>query len=156
MTLLTVNLSNLSSPAAKVGLGYCGVLIRSLPGSLIFGFNYGYAIFASRTYGAKNFEKYKLYFLQGLINLSILILGLITLCYCSYEVTKWIGQTEEVALNAQMFARNLLPAYICFFVSHFVKMTLQAQEKTQPLVYVDGTSIVFHIVSSYVLGHYIQ
>ena len=55
LVILTINLSQISDSALKAGLGLSGVLVHALGGSFIFGFNYGYGIFSSSAFGAKNY-----------------------------------------------------------------------------------------------------
>lgn len=68
------------------------MLVHALGGSLIVGFNYGYGIFAAKAFGAKNYDKYKLYFAQGLLNLAILLTVFTVICLFTYRIAKLTGQ----------------------------------------------------------------
>lgn len=92
MIIITINISYLSDESAKAGLGLSGVLMHSFGGSFIYGFNYGFATFASRTYGAKNLPKFKLYVVQGFINLLGLLLVLVFISLFSYRIMIFAGQ----------------------------------------------------------------
>ena len=92
MIIMTINISYLSNPEAKAGLGLSGVLMHSFGGSFIFGFNYGFATFGSRAFGAKNLPKYKVYMIQGLINLTALSLMLVLVSKFSYDIMIFAGQ----------------------------------------------------------------
>jgi hypothetical protein len=52
--ILTINISSVSSGDEKSALGVSWALMHSFGASLILGFNYGYATFASRAFGAIN------------------------------------------------------------------------------------------------------
>lgn len=52
--MLTINLHYSTSSVMTAGIGLSMILIHSLGGSLIAGFNGGYANFASRAFGARN------------------------------------------------------------------------------------------------------
>ena len=52
--ILTVNISYVESGDSKSALGLSWALLHSFGASLILGFNYGYATFASRAFGAIN------------------------------------------------------------------------------------------------------
>lgn len=66
--------------------------MHALGGSFVIGFDYGYAIFASRAFGAKNYEKFKLYFVQGLVNLIGVLAVFVIVCLFSYRVSILAGQ----------------------------------------------------------------
>jgi Na+-driven multidrug efflux pump len=82
----------LTDSAAKAGLGVSGVLVHALGGSFIFGLNYGYGIFGARAFGAKNVSKYKQYFVQGLTNLTALVILFMFVCFLSYRLSILTGQ----------------------------------------------------------------
>ena len=92
MIILTINISYISSDAAKAGLGLSGVFVHSFGGATIIGFDYGYATFASRAFGAKNYSKFKLYFVQGFFNFAAMLMVLIIISMFSYRISILAGQ----------------------------------------------------------------
>lgn len=66
--------------------------MHSFGGSFLFGFNYAFATFASRAFGAKNLPKFKLFVVQGLINLLGLLLILVVISLFSYRIMIFAGQ----------------------------------------------------------------
>lgn len=92
LVLVTINLSRISDSAMKAGLGLSGVLVHCLGSSFIFGFNYGYGIFSSSAFGAKNYQKFKEYFVQGLTNASVLTAIFVLVCFFSYRLSILAGQ----------------------------------------------------------------
>ena len=95
--IITLNIFYLESDQAKVALGLSGIMIRSIGGSLTLGFNYGFGIFASRSFGAKNYEKYHLYFVQGSYNLIGTLAITILISLCSYQILLNVGQNQQMA-----------------------------------------------------------
>lgn len=92
IVILIVNISYASSDDEKSALGVTWALIHSFGGSLILGFNYGYATFASRAFGAVNKHKFKLFFVQGLKNLGGLLGLLIVVSLFAYKICLSLGQ----------------------------------------------------------------
>lgn len=92
IVILIINISYVSSGDEKSALGLSWALIHSFGGSLILGFNYGYATYASRAFGAINKEKFKLFFVQGLMNLGGLAGLLIVVSLFSYKICLSVGQ----------------------------------------------------------------
>ena len=93
IVILTINIAYVTSEEAKVALGLAIIVIRSFGGSLIFGFNYAYGIFASRAFGAKNQQKFQLYTIQGIFNLLVLLGLTLLITLTTYRTTLMMRQT---------------------------------------------------------------
>ena len=156
MIIMTINISYLSDASAKAGLGLSGVLMHSFGGSFIFGFNYGFATFASRAFGARNLAKFKLFVVQGLLNLLALLSALVLISMFSYRIMLAAGQEELVSLYTSDFLIYILPGFVAFYFAHYIKSLLQAQEIIRPIMLVDGAAMVFHIVATHLLSHFVQ
>lgn len=48
----------------------------------------------------------------------------------------------------------ILPGYICFYTSHFVRLFVNSQNIYSPNFYVDACSIVLHIIVSWVVSFF--
>ena len=148
MIISTINISYLSEESAQAGLGMSAAIMHIFGGSMIFGFNYGFATFASRAFGAKNISKFKLFVFQGFFNLLILLIMIVVISMFSYDIMLAIGQEEIVSMYTSHFLIYVLPGFIFFYFSIFIKSFLQAQEIIRPIMFVDAIAIVFHIISA--------
>lgn len=72
--IMTINLHYAENSVITAGLGLSMILIHSLGGSLILGFNSGYSNFASRAFGANNHELFNKYLVKGAFNLFVLVI----------------------------------------------------------------------------------
>lgn len=72
-----------TSDTMMSGIGMATILIHCIGGSLITGFRTGYANLSSRAFGAKNKEKFKQVFVQGVTNLGVLLILFFTMALVS-------------------------------------------------------------------------
>lgn len=149
---MTVNLHYAIDNAMVAGLGLSMILVHSLGGSLLYGFNAGYSTFASRAFSANNHTKYNSYFLQGLLNLAILLILLTALGLLTYQLCIFTGQQPDVAEIAHRFYVLQLPGLWCFFIGDFLRNRLNSQAIFQPLFYTNAMTCLFHILVSAVLS----
>lgn len=70
--IMSINLHYTDGPVMTAGLGLSMVLIHSLGGSLITGFNSGCSNFVSRAFGANNYSQFNRFLIQGLASLMLL------------------------------------------------------------------------------------
>ena len=75
------------------GIGMATIFAHCVGGALSLGLNLGFAAMASRAFGAKNKDKYKQYFRQGLTNLGFMLMFFILVATCSYRLIKLTGQS---------------------------------------------------------------
>lgn len=150
--IMTINLHYASGNVMTAGLGLSMILIHSLGGSLLYGFNNGYCNFACRAYGARNQRRFDSYLAQGLANLSALLMLLTALGLLSYRLSIATGQEEQVSLEAYRFYVWQLPGLWCFFLADFLRSYLNAQEIFKELLYANGAASVLHLCYSWLLS----
>jgi MATE family multidrug resistance protein len=145
---MTINLHYSTSNVMTAGLGLSMILIHSLGGSLLYGFNNGYCNFACRAFGAKNQQKFDSYLAQGLLNLGVLLVLLTVMGMLSYRLGVVTGQEEMVAREAYRFYMWQLPGLWCFFLADFLRSYLNAQEIFKELLYANVASCLIHLILS--------
>jgi Na+-driven multidrug efflux pump len=130
------------------GLGLSMILIHSLGGSLLLGFNSGYSTYASRAFGANSRTKFNNYIIQGALNLFVLLLLLTVLGMLTYRLCIITGQQADVAYEAYRFYVWQLPGLWCYFIADFLRNQLSAQAIFKPLNYANAFCCIFHVVIS--------
>lgn len=150
--IMTINLHYTRGPVMASGLGLSMVLIHSLGGSLIMGFNSGYGNFASRSFGAHNRHLFNKYLIKGVVSLILLLIFFSVLGFASEWLALLCGQDPDVARYARQFYVYQLPGFFCMYTADLVRGYLNAQSIFEPINYVNGITIVLHFVFSFFLS----
>jgi Na+-driven multidrug efflux pump len=146
--IMTINLHYATNNVMVAGLGLSMILVHSLGGSLLYGFNNGYSTHASRAFGANNRTKFSKYCIQGFLNLFLLLILLVTFGLFTYQLCILTGQQEEVAAEAHRFYVWQLPGLCFFFTADFLRNYLNSQAIFQPLNYANAFACIFHVAIS--------
>ena len=80
------------------------------------------------------------------MNLCGLIGLLIVISLFSYKICISIGQEPEIALLVEKYILVMLPGNIFFYLSGFIRITLNCQDIYKPNMIVDGASIFLHVI----------
>lgn len=150
--IMTVNLHYATDNVMVAGLGLSMILVHSLGGSLLYGFNAGFSTYASRAFGANNRGKFNNYCLQGLLNLLLLLGLLIIFGFFTYRICLWTGQQEDVSASAHSFYVWQLPGLCFFFFGDYLRSFLNSQAIFKPLNYANAVACIFHVVISAILS----
>jgi Na+-driven multidrug efflux pump len=131
------------------GLGLSTVLIHSLGGSLIGGFNCGCSIFTGRAFGALNNTLFNRYLIKGLVTLCMLLVIFSFLGFSSEWLAIALGQDVQVAYYSRQFYVYQLPGFYCMFISGFIQDAyLNAQSIYRPIQYVSFITMGVHLLLS--------
>ena len=130
------------------GIGMATIVVHCVGGSLIHGFSTGFTSFASRAFGAQNKEKFKQFFVQGITNLTILMILFAILSLCSYRIILLFGQSEPIALYSYRTMVYHLPGICFFFISDFLWSFLNSQKVFKPVNYIFIIGLGLHITLS--------
>lgn len=150
--IMTVNLHYAQGSVMTAGLGLSMVLIHSLGGSLILGFNSGYSNFASRSFGANNHRLFNKYLIKGLVSLALLLILFTILGFGSEWLALVCGQDPLVARYARQFYVYQLPGFFCMFTADLLRVYLNAQSIFEPINYVNGLTIALHFFLSFFIS----
>lgn len=151
-TIFTINIHYATTNEMMAGIGLAAVLVHCLGGSLILGFNSGFTNFASRAFGAKNKQRYYQYFIQGAINLLVLLTFFLFVGMMSYKLAIATGQKEDISLYSYQTIMYLMPGLVCFYTSDFIRNSLNSQLIFKPILYVFGICILVHVLLSMVIS----
>lgn len=131
------------------GLGLSMILVHSLGGSLIIGFNGGCSNFTSRAFGAKNRQLFNRYLFKGCVSLCLLLATFTLLGLSSEWLAIVFGQDPEVAAIARDFYVYQLPGFYCMYTVGLIQAYLNAQSVYKPLQYMSLATVVLHFLLSY-------
>jgi hypothetical protein len=150
--IMTINLHYAYGPIMTAGLGLSMILIHSLGGSLIMGFNAGFCNFASRAFGAKNRTSFNKFLMKGFVNQNVLFTLFIMLGFASEVLSIMAGQDPQVSRYARQFYVYQLPGFFCLFTGDFLRSYLNSQSIYSPLVSINVITIAIHLVFSWLIS----
>lgn len=134
------------------GIGIATILVHCVGGSLTHGFNCGFTNFGGRAFGAKNLNKFKQSFVQGLTNLGIMLLLFVLIALGSFRLVKWTGQAEDIALYSYQTMIYHLPGFCFYYISDFLWSYLNAQKIFKPTIGIFSIGLITHCILSYTIS----
>lgn len=88
------------------------------------------------------------------MNLCGLIGLLIVVSLFSQKICISVGQEPEISMIVERLILTTLPGNICFYLSHFIRVTLNCQDVYKPNMIVDGCCIFIHILICKMLSYF--
>ncbi|KAI5340329.1 hypothetical protein L3X38_019603 [Prunus dulcis] len=141
------HLGNLELAAAS--LGNNGILIFSY--GLLLGMGSAVETLCGQAYGAHKYEMLGIYLQRSTI---LLTLGgvLLTIVYIYYRpILILLGQSPSIASAAAIYVYGLIPQIFSFAVNFPIQKFLQAQSIVAPSAYISASTLVLHLVLSWVV-----
>ncbi|KAL6287373.1 hypothetical protein ACE6H2_011763 [Prunus campanulata] len=141
------HLGNLELAAAS--LGNNGILIFSY--GLLLGMGSAVETLCGQAYGAHKYEMLGICLQRSTI---LLTLGgvLLTIVYIYYRpILILLGQSPSIASAAAIYVYGLIPQIFSFAVNFPIQKFLQAQSIVAPSAYISASTLVLHLVLSWVV-----
>ncbi|GAV89448.1 MatE domain-containing protein [Cephalotus follicularis] len=143
--IMSGHLGNLELAASS--LGNNGIQIFCY--GLMLGMGSAVETLCGQAYGAHKYEMLGLYLQRSTILLTLtgILLSLIYI-FCE-PILIFLGESQDIASAAAIFVYGLIPQIFAYAVNFPIQKFLQAQSIVAPSAYISATTLVFHLLLSW-------
>ncbi|KAH7545755.1 hypothetical protein FEM48_Zijuj01G0127400 [Ziziphus jujuba var. spinosa] len=140
------HLGNLQLAAAS--LGNSGIQLFAY--GLMLGMGSAVETLCGQAYGAHKYEMLGIYLQRSTVVLTLTAIPVMLVYVFSKQILLLLGEPNDVASSASVFVYGLIPQVFAYAVNFPIQKFLQAQSIVAPSAYISATTLVLHLLLSWI------
>ncbi|KAH9749477.1 protein DETOXIFICATION 40 [Citrus sinensis] len=133
---------------AAVSLGNTGIQVFAY--GLMLGMGSATETLCGQAYGAQKYDMLGVYLQRSAVILTATGIPLMVIYIFSKQILLLLGESSAIASAAAIFVFGLIPQIFAYAVNFPIQKFLQAQSIISPSAYISATTLVVHVLLSWV------
>ncbi|KAF7823135.1 protein DETOXIFICATION 40-like [Senna tora] len=138
-----------NSQLAAASLGNSGIQVFAY--GLMLGMGSAVETLCGQGFGAKKYEMLGIYMQRATVVLSLVGVVLSVVYVFSEPILIWLGESPNIASDAAIFVRGLIPQIFAYAINFPIQKFLQSQSVVAPSAYISTATLVVHLLLNWIV-----